>query len=351
MTTSIESINSTTSRILVNGVESLKFDSSGGLTASSINGGQFAGFRNRIINGACNIAQRSNISCNATTTNGYGGPDRFGCWNNAAGGQFTQSASAMTYNGVLLNTVRQTVDIGTTSFGTTNYWYGIHQFIEGYNSYRLKGKALSISFIFNTNLAGTYSVSLRDSGATNSYVTSFTIAANVPTRIAIQVPTVPLTANIPASNAWGLDVVIGFLNQSNWQTSVLNSWQAGDKISAAGATIWSATAGNFIELTQLQLEEGTMCTPFEQRDITIDVILCQRYYEVIIGTNAPSSPQYNHHPYKVVKRTSSPTLIVLSGSLAGADIDAGGGACSFRTPSGILATSTSDFVIGASAEF
>jgi hypothetical protein len=41
-----------------------------------------------------------------------------------------------------------------------------------------------------------------------------------------------------------------------------------------------ATAGNYIELTGVQLEKGTVATPFEVRAFAQELALCQRYYQV-----------------------------------------------------------------------
>src|ERR1700685_254174 len=91
-------------------------------------------FRNRIINGNANIAQRGTTYLVAAGDSGYGGPDRFYAENGgAADGEFTQSQGTITYNGVMYNAVMQTVNTAITSTTTTNYWHGITQRIEGYN--------------------------------------------------------------------------------------------------------------------------------------------------------------------------------------------------------------------------
>lgn len=278
---------------------------------TSINGGQLAGQRNRIINGACNIAQRGSF-VGSLNIGGYGGPDRFYTSNSGAGGQFTQAASTLTFGGVARNAIRQTVDAATTAFTTTNFWYGFRQAIEGLNSYDLKGRPVAISFIFNSNVTGNYSVALRDSPTSQSYVTSFTATANVPVKVTIPVSTIPLTLSIPATNAVGLEIAIGFQNQATYQTATLNAWQAGNFVSANGATIWAATAGNFIELTELQLEEGSVATPFERQSYGVELALCQRYYEVAIAgalTSAVAGQYCGFPVYWKASKRALPTIV------------------------------------------
>jgi hypothetical protein len=56
------------------------------------------------------------------------------------------------------------------------------------------------------------------------------------------------------------------------------TWQAVNNIGLPGSYIWPQTAGNFIEFTGVQLEKGTVATPFEFRAFAQELALCQRYY-------------------------------------------------------------------------
>jgi hypothetical protein len=245
---------------------------------ASINGGQLAGTRNVIINGACNVQQRSSLVASLGVT-GYGGPDRFYTFNSGAGGQFTQAASTLTFGGQVKDTVRQTVNTAITTFTTTNIWSGITQVIEGFNSYHLKGKPFVVSFIFNTNLTGTYSVSVKDGPNGYTYVSTFAAVANTPLKVSVSIEIMPTPASIPRTNAAGLLVTVGSLNQATYQTSTLNTWLTGNFYTASTQSNWAATVGNFIELTELQLEEGTVATTFERRSYGFELFLCQRYYQ------------------------------------------------------------------------
>jgi hypothetical protein len=308
-----------------------------GAILPSINGGQLAGMRNRIINGACDIAQRGSFVA-SLNTGGYGGPDRFYAGNSGAGGQFTQAASTLTFGGLVKNTIRQTVNTGTTAFTAGNYWHGIDYKIEGFNAHDLKGKPVVVSFIFNTNLTGTYSVALRDGPTTTSYVTSFSATANTPVKVTVAIPAIPLTATVPNSNTLGLNISVGFQNQADYQTATLNAWQAANKLSASGATIWAATAGNFIELTELQLEEGTVATPFERRSYGTELALCQRYATKIsgefIGAVFSATIAGIVLPLGTTMRTSPALNLITAGSLT----DAGGTAIAVTGTNAVVAS-------------
>lgn len=237
--------------------------------------------RNRIINGNCNVAQRSSLVCSAGIT-GYGGPDRFFTNNgNSAGGQFTQSQGSITYNGVTFNAVTQTVNTAIASTTTTNYWHGISHRIEGFNCYDLLGQQITVSFIFNTNVSGTYSFTIDDGSSTNSYATTFTATANTPTYYSFVIPTLPTTLSIPNSSALGMYITIGAINTGTFQAPSLGSWISGNYISSIGATNWGATIGNFISVTNCQLEAGTIATPFERELYSITLQKCQRYFIIL----------------------------------------------------------------------
>jgi hypothetical protein len=243
-------------------------------------GGSISGDRNRVINGSCQIVNVATFVA-ANNTNGYGGPEMFQAVNSGAGGQFTQSQGSLTFEGITLPTVRQTVNTAITSTATTNFWHGIITAIEGYNAFDLRGKPVVVSFVFNTNVTGTYSVALRDSTPAQSYVTTITATANTPVQVKIPIAAIPLAASVPNTNAQGLSIAVGFLNTGTLQTPTLNAWQSGNFVSATGATNWGATAGNFIELTRLQLEEGTVATPFVWRSYGQELLLTKRYFQWI----------------------------------------------------------------------
>lgn len=255
----------------------------GDVTATSQNGGQLAGFRNRIINGACNVQQRAEVTNSAIDFFMYGGPDRFVAVNydeTGSPGVFTQSASSLTYQGVSKSAVRQTVNTAKTLFTTYDTWYGLAQMIEGYNCFDMLGKFATISFIFNTNLSGTYSVAIHDSNLANSYTSTFNAVANTPLKVTIQLSAViPIDADIPKSNATGLIILVGYLAYAPTAVSTLNAWSASSNVMASTATNWAATSGNFIELTELQLEVGKVATPFERRPYGMEFAMCQRYYQ------------------------------------------------------------------------
>jgi hypothetical protein len=235
--------------------------------------------KNKIINGAALVAQYGTSRAYAAAASGYGGPDRFWAANNgSAGGQFTQSQGTITFGGTARAAIVQTVNTAIALLTSTNYWSGITQKIEGYNAFDLVGGTACLSFIFSTNVTGTYSISLQDGTQANSYVTTFAATSGTPVKISIPIASLPTSLSTALNTSTGLWAWIGALNQGTYQTSTTGSWQAANVISASGATNWAVAVNNFIAATEIQLEAGSVATAFERRKYGEELFNCQRYF-------------------------------------------------------------------------
>lgn len=265
--------------------------------------------RNRVINGAMTVVQRATSVASINGTGLYGGPDRF--WFAQIGaGAFTQSTGTITYGGLSKPAIVQTVTTAVASYTTGNYFSGFVQKIEGIHSFDMLGQPATLSFIFNASVAGTYSVVLQDGNQANTYATTFTVAANTPTKIVINFASLPTTLNVGANNGVGLFLWVGTLNQGTYMASTLNQWVTGNFISATGVTNWGATNGNFIAMTEVQFESGTNATPFERVNYTQIHLQCLRYYErqtagnYGVGSQNGATLSYVTVPYLCAKRAA-----------------------------------------------
>lgn len=232
--------------------------------------------KNLIINGECMYAQRGPATY-GPTSGGYAGPDRFFGAVNGAGGSYTQSQGSLVWNGVTYSTIKQTAVTPAASFAGTNNWTGIIQRIQGYNCYDVIGKTLGVQLLFKASISGTYALALQDGSGTQSIVSVITAVAGVVQQVKISWPAVPTGAAIPRSNAIGLILRIGQLNNASLIAPSTGVWVTGNYSCVSGLTQWSQTAGATIEATLIQLERGVP-TAFDFEDIGFTEMKCQQYY-------------------------------------------------------------------------
>lgn len=323
--------------------------------------------RNVVINGDARVAQYSGNAVAATNNAAvYGGVDRFLCFNGGgAGGQFTQSQSTLTYNGVTHKCVTQTVNSPVASFAAGAYWAGVLQPIEGQNCYHLIGGPVTMSFLFLSNVTGTFAVSMRDYTGNNSVVTTFSATAGVVTKVTFTT-TLPTAMTTPNSSAGGMYVSIGAIGGTTWQSPSVGTWQSSNYFTAAGAVNWAAAANNYIALTQLQLEYGTQATPFEHRSFQSELDLCRRYFQSNSGLatdlvgdcmfsgNVTSGNTYHSSVKFATKMRAAPSVTLSQNSatsfaLANASYTAGPSADGFILQNNATATGAGNFFYGWTA--
>ena len=255
-------------------------DASGGAT-TSINGftpsvSNMAG-RNRIINGDMRISQRG-----ASPTIGGGGDysvDRF--YNYYSGNVYT-SVQSTTAPAGFINSLLLTIT--TASASPTYSFFG--QKIEGVNVSDLSwgtsdAKSVTLSFWVRSSVAGIYSLSLGNYDGNRAYPITYTISsANTWQQISLTIPG-------DTSGAWYTNNFIGIMLRWNMGTASASrlgtsgSWQSANLDGATGSTgsnNWANTSGATFYITGVQLEEGSVATPFEHRQYGQELALCQRYY-------------------------------------------------------------------------
>ena len=272
------------------GILELKSGTGSGTTAVTVSTGQavtFAqaanlpntfGFKNRIINGAMVIDQR-NAGASVTAANGTYTLDR---WVPAllGGGVFSVQRSTTAPAG-FTNSLFLTVTTADSSLASGDY-YGIQQFIEGYNvadfAYGTSSAVpVTISFWVRSSIAGTYCVWAGNSNAGKSYVGTYTInSTNTWEQKTITVS--GDTASVLATeNSIGLRLWFTLGGGSSFTTTA-GSWQSGTYFQTSAQTQWISTNGANFYITGVQLEKGSTATSFDVRPYGTELQLAQRYY-------------------------------------------------------------------------
>ena len=300
------------------------------VVGGTISGGAGMGyFRNRIINGDMRIAQRgtSNVIPAAAAASFFI-IDRFGFNSNFSTGQITQNQQTLTasdtpYQVGFRYSWRITTNIALTA---ASYGYAEpQQIIEGYNVSDLNwgtsfGSPITVSFWFRTNLAPGLVVSATIRGGAQ-YAFPFAVAGNGTWQyVTATVPPPPNGGTWGSVNGGGIYLFLGSRGL-NSPTNPPNTWVTTNYSGTSLDCNPYALAGNYIEFTGVQLEKGTVATPFEFRPYGTELALCQRYYEILTfagsssggtGMNTivwgPSGSWDISYPYKVQKRVTNPTV-------------------------------------------
>jgi hypothetical protein len=219
-----------------------------------------SGFRNAIINGGFDVWQRG-ASFAPATHNTYT-TDRWWHVNDSVGTTaiYRQDADSSQIPGCqyFLRMYR--------TAGTARWVLGTN--LETSEVKKFKGKTITLSYWLRrgSNITANTSVALKTTAAEGRFSALVEGSTNVVTAANLSTTTFTKftqTLTIPANSA-ALGLAVEF-----------------EVNSQAGA------ANAFLDIAMVQLEEGSIATPFERRTIGAELALCQRYYfrKTVSGAN------------------------------------------------------------------
>jgi len=134
-------------------------------------------------------------------------------------------------------------------------------------------------------LTGTFGGCFANSAHDRAYPFTYTIsAANTWEQKTITVVGDTSGTWIGATNGAGIRVYFN-LGSGATVSGTAGAWTTGFFVSATGATSVVGTSGATFYITGVQLELGTVATPFERRPVGLELALSQRYFETS-GINA-----------------------------------------------------------------
>jgi hypothetical protein len=219
--------------------------------ALAASGVSSAMFRNRVINGCARIIQRGSNTV-ANSGQGIYGPDRWYFYNGSGGTLTAAQAVSTAYGGAYA------CQLTGPTFSAAGIIDQRHR-IEAINIEDLAGKVCTLSFyaaaaVTGGGFAGNIYIgtaSARDNYTTINYIgpTAFAITG-AQTKFTY-------TFTMPAGATNGVEILIRLSKD--------------------------ATAGTNVAyvIGSLQLEEGSVATPFERRPYGLELYLCRRYFQRI----------------------------------------------------------------------
>ena len=248
---------------------------------------QLAGMRNKIINGAMGIWQRGTTFTNVTS------------------GTYTADRFQVQTGGINL-TVTQSTTVPSVAFkyslkaapasNATPTECVIRQFMEQQNIYDFAGSSVTLSvWVYCSKTTVKTRIGTQNAtGGTDSSQYN-TVTANTWTKLTYTVTSYSaVTAWTSATTDSGGFLDIGFADST------------------------ALTTSDYIYITGVQLEKGTIATPFEFRPYGAEELLCKRYYEALGGADLHmvsgglDNPEFRAIPrvfWNVTKRASPTTTV------------------------------------------
>ena len=337
------------STIRVNAIQStsttdggISIDSSGHVTldGQSLPSAGPLSNRNLIINGAMQVAQRGT----SHSSDGYGSLDRFTLYYSQT--TVTMSQQSLTSGSPYDEGFRYFLRLSNSGTSTaTNAFVQTDQQIEAQNiaqsgwNYTSSSSFITVSFWARSSVAGTYYAQYRANDTSNYvYNDSFTLSANTWTKIT---QSIPGNSNLVFNNdnGAGLRLVIvpyygtGYTDNSvtdeTWYQQTSTTWFRDF------AQNWQNTDGATFDVTGVQLEVGSVATPFEHRSYGDELLRCQRYCEMLekgnsaealigVGLAYSTTRLLAAHTFKVTKR-ANPSFSVIGNSNNIQMLQTGGG--------------------------
>lgn len=251
-------------------------------------------YRNRIINGGMQVNQRTILSTTISTTGVQAPPvgdyvaDRFSYNRNISSGSYTISqlsllSSDTPYNYGQTNGMGQTM-ISTVGLAPTGYLFGNYKMefddMADFQWGTTEGIPVTLSFWWKTNLPKNWITIMNNQAATKYYyISTYLVTVGTWNYAAFTIPPPP------AGSVWSTaGLLIGFnmvAGSSIATTATVNQWQTTGYSPTLGVGETPLTIGNYFNITGLQLEKGTIATPYQIKPYTTEIEHCLRYYERI----------------------------------------------------------------------
>ena len=243
-----------------------------------------APFRNIIINGSMDLAQRA-TSATGKTSSGIYTVDRFGSGISSAG-TWTQSQSTTVPTGQgFAKSLKMDCTTAQGSLGSSDRLQ-ISQKFEGQNLQYLKkgtssAESLTLSFWVRSNKTGTYICEIYDTDNTRHIAKSYTISSADTWEKKTITYAGDTSGALDNDNAESLSVFFWLVAGSDFTSGTLaTSWASITNANrAAGQTVnLSDSTDNEWYMTGLQLEAGSVASDFEFLPHDVNKRRCERYY-------------------------------------------------------------------------
>jgi len=243
-------------------------------------------FRNIVINGDMQIAQRSTSKASITTSDHHT-LDRYQTVISSLG-TWTQSQSTDVPSGYgFAKSLKMDCTTADASPSAGDFLF-IRQMIEGQNLQYLKkgtGNAVSltVSFWVKSTKTGTFIVQLYDNDNNRSVSGTYTVSVTNTWEFKTITFPADATGAFDNDNADSFQLRFWLGAGTNFTSGTLNTTWASytaANIAVGQVNIADSTSNDFL-ITGVQLEAGTSATDFEFLPIDVSLGRCERYYQTL----------------------------------------------------------------------
>jgi len=300
-------------------------DSNGDVVSGALDSQPQLGRRNLLTNGALEVNQRgfSSRTYQGGTGNGQYTVDRWRIDWSLNGNTLTEIVddAPSGFN----KSMKFTCNTVSTDPMTNSEYQAFVQFIEDRNLQHLAygtsdAKKVTLSFWVKANHTATYSAGFRANlgGTPKGNHQSYTINSANTWEYKTLTFNPDTTSSFTNDGSAGLQLFLSVTNGGTLDDPTDNGdWDTGNYIglhSGVSMDHFNDTAGNTIQWAGIQLEVGSVATPFEHRSYGEELALCQRYYQTINNFITFSAPSSN--PYAIWTATVFPTQMRTSPSVS-----------------------------------
>ena len=234
---------------------------------------------NLVHNGAMQVAQRGTSV--SYSTGGYKTVDR---WNHSIGVSGTHTSSVED-DGPSGTEFRKSLKILCTALESSPVYMIFEQKLEGQFLQTIKkgtseAKPLTLSFWVKSNATGTYIANLVDNDNSRSVSQSYSISSSGTWEFKTITFPPDTTGQLNNDNGQSLTLTFWLTAGSTYSSGTLNTaWESTVQANrAVGQTNFAAANGNYWQITGVQLETGSVASPFQFKTYDEELRECQRYY-------------------------------------------------------------------------
>ncbi len=245
-----------------------------------------SGYRNKIINGDMSLWTRNGETVISPANNTFLA-DRWRINYNGTMQVDIKKHYDTTFYNPDISCLRITCTVADPSIASNNYFL-LTQPIEGTNIKAFKDNPIAVSFYARSSMTGTFCVSLRLYGTDNmwrNYIIPYQITqAN--TWKQYKTTAIPsfndggFKWNAVYNTSLGMQFSVALMTGTSLQNSN-TGWikNANTFYSTTSQSNFFASTGITFDISEVQIEPGLAVTPYDYLPITVNEILCKRYYE------------------------------------------------------------------------